>query len=211
MPDKELITVLTGDLVDSTGLGAAKTTRALRALEASAAAQAAWHGAPLHFTRHRGDGWQVVLMRPELAWRSALAFRAALRTLGQEYDSYFGFAQDHADATFGPDLNSATDPVFAASGHALDYVKARSGLRMSYSGFGPWEAITTLVDHISQDWTPAQAAAVEQVIAPNKATTQTEAAKALGKSRQAVSKALEAASFPQLDYALRCIEDMVDA
>ena len=58
------IAVLTGDLVASTTLGEARIARAFQALADSAALQAAWHGAPLRFTRHRGDGWQVALARP---------------------------------------------------------------------------------------------------------------------------------------------------
>ena len=114
------IAVLTGDLVHSTELGPEKIERAFKALEDCAQVQEAWHGAPLHFTRHRGDGWQVVLARPEMALRSALAFRAALRAEGEEFDSYVGISDGNASQPIGPNLNSEISEVFHEAGSALE-------------------------------------------------------------------------------------------
>ena len=90
------------DVMDSTrpqprsripGMTAPHIARAFAALGACGDLMEPLNGAPLHLTRHRGDGWQAVLVRPELALRAALAFKAALRAEGAEFDSYIGIAE----------------------------------------------------------------------------------------------------------------------
>lgn len=92
---KTHIAVLTGgDIIGSTQMAPpADLERAFDALSACAETQAEWHGEDLHFTRQRGDGWQVRLARPELALRSALAFRAALRCEGKEFSTFIAVAE----------------------------------------------------------------------------------------------------------------------
>ena len=206
MPSQH-IAVLTGDLVHSTKLGPEKIELAFKALEDCAQVQETWHGAPLHFTRHRGDGWQVVLARPEMALRSALAFRAALKAEGDEFDTYIGIADDYIDTEISEDLNKETAPVFANSGIALEYAKATPENRFSYQGHAFLEAVTTLIDFVSNSWTPTQAATVSPLIEPEGGRTFTDVAGLLGKSRQAVTKSVEASGWSRLDHALRCIED----
>ncbi|CUH66696.1 hypothetical protein TG4357_02584 [Thalassovita gelatinovora] len=205
------IVVLTGDLVGSTAMTPAQVARAIDALSDCAAMQSDWHGAPLHFTRHRGDGWQAVLARPALALRSALAFRAALRSEGSEFDSYMSLAEGPVTGSVGPDLNAETADVFVASGDGLDMLKLLSlSERMVYSRSGKGgalNAVTVLADHISQHWTPAQAAAIQPFLAPGDDPSYTEVARTLGKSRQAVTKALDAAAYPALKIALQSIEE----
>ena len=207
------IAVLTGDLVGSTGLSPAEVAQAFDALIDCAAMQADWHGAPLHFTRQRGDGWQVALARPALALRSALAFRAALRCEGGEFDSYISIAEGEVTGAIGPDLNAETAAVFVTSGDGLDILKLLSLSERvvyvddAYDEGGPLNAVTVLADHISQGWTPAQAAAILPFLTPGDEPSYTEVAKALGKSRQAVTKALDAAGYPALKRALHSIEE----
>ncbi len=200
------IAVLTGDLVNSAGLGADKIARAFRALETCAAVQAGWMGAPLHFTRNRGDGWQVALARPELALRSALAFRAALRSEGKEFDSYVSIAEGPAPAVLG-DLNGQTEAVFTTSGRGLDDLKAiRTRIRIIHDDPGPLGAAIILADHLTQGWTAAQAQAILPMLAPGYDGTYSDLAHRLGKSRQAVTKALEAAGEQVLSLALTRLE-----
>jgi len=202
------IAVITGDIVGSTALGPAKLERAMAALAASAKVQAGWHGESLRFTRNRGDGWQVVLARPEMALRSALAFRAALRAQGSEFDSYFGIAKGDASLALNNDLNAETGNVFKHSGDNLEGLKEIRNLdvRMGYVGDGEINAVIALADHLSQGWTPPQAAALLPLLNPDAAVTQTQVAKKLGKSRQAVAKSLEAAHYRPLSRALNSME-----
>jgi hypothetical protein len=200
------IAVLTGDLVNSTALGAEKTERAMQALLACAETQEVWMGAPLHFTRSRGDGWQVVLARPEMALRSALAFRATLRIMGRSIDTHIGFAVGaHGEEQL--DLNSATSEVFILSGRALDMVKAGRG-----ACFEPHDTIRNagayiLADEVSRNWSPAQAAAILPKLAPGRTERNVAIARRLGKSHQAVYKAQEAGWLAPLLIALERVEE----
>lgn len=201
------IAVLTGDLVNSTGLGPAKVEQAFAALEDCAKQQAAWMGGEsLRFTRHRGDGWQVALAEAKYALRSALAFRASLRALGKEFDSYMGLAEGDINPPLQPDLNDETSAVFTHSGRSLEGAKTAQPLRIHFAattaGSGTKAAAFALADCISSDWSAAQASAILALFEPNTDKTQSEIARNLGKSRQAVKKALTAAKYDQLAFAL---------
>ncbi|WP_417255611.1 hypothetical protein [Celeribacter halophilus] len=203
------IAVLTGDLVNSTGLGPENVERAFDALEACAKMQADWmEGQSLHFTRHRGDGWQVALADPKYALRSALCFRAALRALGEEFDSYIGIAEGEIEGEIGPDLNEETDEVFAKSGLMLESTKRSAHEKIGYLHSGTVVAATILLDYLSSQWSPTQAATVLLFMGKErtKAITQSAAGKILGKSRQSVAKSLEASHFRIISDALINIE-----
>ncbi|SMR72916.1 hypothetical protein SAMN04488030_1664 [Aliiroseovarius halocynthiae] len=203
------IAVLTGDIIGSTQMSPEDLERAFDALTTSAEVQAEWHGESLHFTRQRGDGWQVRLARPELALRSALAFRAALRCEGKEFSTYMGLATGHAKPHIsGVDLNTSTEQVFVGSGHQLDCMKLiYANIEMLHATNGSVGAAFVLADRISQSWTPAQAAAMLPMLAPGNSPSHSEVARALGKSRQAVAKALEGAGYDAVWMALGNIEN----
>lgn len=197
--------VLTGDLVHSTSLGRAQIDAAFAALEACATAQEAWHSAPLLFARHRGDGWQVRLARPERALRSALAFRATLRALGT--DAYLAVAEGPAPAELTESLNAQTGEPFTTSGRDLDAMKqAKTDIRMTHANGGAHAAAFALADFISRDWTEAQAEAMRVMLDPDRPSF-TDVAATLDKSRQAVSKALYSAGIEPVTVALMALEE----
>ncbi|WP_394177901.1 MarR family transcriptional regulator [Yoonia maritima] len=201
------IAVLTGDIVGSTALGAAQLEHALSALEHCANAQADWMGTSLHFTRHRGDGWQVALAKPHYALRSALAFRAALRSHNPDFDSYIAIATGEAPSVLPTDLNRESSEAFIRSGQALDDLKAtKHAQRMLHKDQSAIGAATILADHISQGWTQAQAAAILHSITPLEDISYTHIAQTLGKSRQAVTKSLDGAGFGAIELALETLE-----
>lgn len=203
------IAVLTGDIIGSTQMSSEELERAFDALSASAEVQAEWHGEDLHFTRQRGDGWQVRLARPELALRSALAFRAALRCEGKEFSTFMAVAEGEAGLILpGIDLNMSSELVFVKSGRLLDLLKERLDLGQMGSLQAPGLAASfALADHISQSWTPAQAAAILPMLALGKPPSHSEVARGLGKSRQAVTKALEGAGSEAILIALTAVEN----
>ncbi len=203
MTDKtRKIAVLTGDIVSSTALGPEKLERAFDALRDCAEMQAEWMGENLHFTRHRGDGWQVALAEPKYALRSALAFRAALRAEGAEFDSYIGIAEGDVRGPLEANLNNQTDAVFIESGHALDMASIIEPADFEFPTDKQRNAILCLADHISKTWTSAQAAVMLGMLSPRTETTYTEIANALGRTRQAVTKSLEAAGYKAIERAL---------
>lgn len=201
------IAVITGDLVNSTALGHIKIEQAFATLEACAKVQADWYGAPLHFTRHRGDGWQVILTRPKMALRSVLAFRATLRTKGSEFDSYMGIAEGDVVGDIGPDLNVETADVFTDSGRNLTTVREKLSWQRIECNIDAIQAVSILADDITLGWTPTQAETVLQFMDPNKKHNKTKVSKTLGKSRQAVTQTLSAASFGAIHLVLKLIED----
>ena len=67
-------------------------------------------------------------------------------------------------------------------------------------------AATILADHLVQSWTVVQAQTVAAALAPDSPVTHAQIAETLGKSRQAVTKALKAAGFDHLDLALATLE-----
>lgn len=205
--DASNIAVMTGDLVNSGQLGEDNIARAFAELEKCADQQAQWYGTPLHFTRHRGDGWQVVLYQPMNAVRTALAFRAALKALGDAFDSYIGIAEGPVAHEVGPDLNQETAEVFVKSGEALEELKAtKTTVRMVHDSLGMIDAAIIFADRLAQDWTPAQAQAIAMMLGPDGPITYSETADKLGKSRQAVTKALKAAGIDHLTLALETID-----
>lgn len=199
------IAVLTGDIVGSTALGPEKLERAFDALRDCAEMQAEWMGESLHFTRHRGDGWQVALAEPKYALRSALAFRAALKAEGSEFDSYIGIETGLRPPQLTKDLNQQLSKVFVNSGRILERLKVQEnlGLRIAYPACA---AVSILVDHIASSWTAIQARAALEMIPPNSNLTYTEVAKRLDKSRQSVTKTLDASAILKIDLALSHIE-----
>lgn len=202
------IAVLTGDIIGSTQMSPEELERAFDALSASAEVQADWHGEDLHFTRQRGDGWQVRLARPELALRSALAFRAALRCEGKEFSTFMAVAEGEAGPVPpGVDLNKSSDQVFVESGRYLDQMKNfAKPLELAHTALGKTSAAFVLADNISQGWTPAQAAAILPLLKPGNKVTYSDVAQFLGKSRQAVSKSLDGAGFHAIWLALEYSE-----
>jgi hypothetical protein len=210
--------VLTGDLVRSTDLPADTLATAFDALEEAAAEMSVWQGAAwakvpavqrdARFTRSRGDGWQIVLARPELGLRAALFLRAALRAIGQDLSTRIAIATGEGHLPAGGNLNQATGPVFVASGRALDGLSPH---RQMVHASGGWAgAATRLADHISQDWTVAQARAMKFMLWRDGRTHNT-AAHQLGITRQAVAQSLTAAGFPALRDSLTLIEAAPDA
>ncbi|MBU2993526.1 hypothetical protein Q4555_13210 [Octadecabacter sp. 1_MG-2023] len=202
------ITVLTGDLVGSVTLGPEKVEQAMAALETAAKGMESWTGSPLRFTRHRGDGWQAVVEKPKLAIRAALMFRAALRSLGGEFDTYIGLAEGTSPDVIKTDLNKMTGAVFTLSGAALELIKASNpSIRMDYREARTENATLILADHISQSWTPTQAELMRVVLSPqNEDMPYTELAEIFGKSRQTIAKSLDAAGRDAFIMALHSQE-----
>ena len=154
-------------------------------------------------SRNRGDGWQIRMDIPRMALRAALLVRAEIRSRGNDLSTRIAIAIGHAEADTPNDPNESIGAVFVASGRLLDGMPR--GTTMAHASGGALSATTRLADHISQNWTKAQAAAMVHALTPNP-PTRAEIGRALGKSRQAVDQALTAAGYPALSDALRMIE-----
>lgn len=208
MTTPQTIAVLTGDLINSTALGPAGIDRAMDALRDATQTVEGWGiCGPLHFTRHRGDGWQIVVDDPRYALRVAILLRATLRAMGP--DTYIGIAEGPVDHPVGPNLNTENGPVFAVSGRALENAKT-SDYAINHSRQAA-EAMAILLNRICTEWTTVQAATIAAAMNnPNNDLRLSDIAERLGKSRQSVTKTLESAWYWDITDALLHLENSCD-
>lgn len=202
------VAVVTGDLALSTELGSGAVDAIFAALAHYVAENAHWIGDS--FTRQSGDGWQILVPYPQHGLRSALAIRAFLKSQNGDVETYISIAEGRLDAPPPRDLNQTNEEIFVRSGRELTILKERAkrdGILLAHWDFGPAASVGYLADHISQSWTPPQAQAMALYLDPYAADlSYTEAADALGKSRQAVTKSLKAAGKDALLKALFTLE-----
>jgi len=196
--------VITGDIVASTTFVRARFDACLAALDHGAACLAEWVGAPVHMTRHRGDGWQIAISTPPIApLRAALVMRAALRSVDKSAQTRMAMALGPGTIPDHGDLNHASGNAFVASGRLLDQLTGPATLADARgAAFG---AAAALADEISTGWSLAQARSVLPMLAPDR-PTQDQVATELGITRQAVRQSLMAAGFPAIAAALDMLE-----
>ena len=208
MSEPQSIAVLTGDLINSTALGPAGVDRAMDALRDAAQTVEGWGiCGPLHFTRHRGDGWQIVVDDPRYALRVAVMLRATLRAVGA--DTYIGIAEGPVDHPAGPNLNTENGQVFAMSGRALELAKT-SDYAITHARKAA-QGIAILLNRICTEWTTVQAATIAAAIRPpTNDLSLTDIAERLGKSRQSVTKSLQSAWYWEITGALFLLEKSYD-
>ena len=201
------IAVLTGDLIGSRSLQGNNLTSCIKALNQTAIDLADITGNSLHFSRHRGDGWQVVITKPEFAPRAALAFRTSLKALGKNFDSYIGIAEGIQSDPLPTDLNEAIGQVFVDSGFALDQIKqGKSDARMATSTrHHKMEALLLPLEFIFNGWTEKQAEAIYLNLV-QKNYSMNERASELGITRQALEKRLKSAGALYVHQALQIWE-----
>jgi hypothetical protein len=198
--------VLTGDLVGSTRAGPTAVEAAMAALGAGAQVVAGWTGADTRFTRFRGDGWQIYLEDPGLAFRACLYLTACLRAgdagLATRIAAGIGAV---AELPAGR-LDSAGGAAFELSGHALDTMPRGRRLVLAAPAL-PGEAagVFALADALSRHWTAKQAEALTLALAPG-APSQSEMAAKLGITQQAFAIRLNGAGLWGLDESLRLFE-----
>ncbi len=205
MEQVNLAAVLTGDLVGSTQKTPDQAERAISALSRTAARVGYWHGASPAFSWSRGDGWQVWLNRPHLALRTALIFRAAVRSLPDKIDTRIAVAIGMVTSPATPDLNAETGTPYITSGRALEQMEPHRTLRVVGAG-GALAAAAVLADHTASGWTIAQASAMDIALDTNKPVDR-EIAKTLEISQQAANKRLASAGFHAINQALDLIEN----
>ena len=200
------IAVLTGDIVGSTSLTKGDLSAIYAALQTAGDAIGTWSTIQHStlFSRHRGDGWQMYLHSPQQTLRAAMVIQAHVRSVAKPFATRISIATGLGVAPDQPDLNLQTGPVYAQSGRGLDQMAPDQ--RLVWASTDNIAAVTRLADHISQQWTAAQAQTAAALLIPN-APTQAVAAQALGISRQAVGQAAAAAGVPALLDALQITED----
>lgn len=202
--------VLTGDFVRSRQGGRADLQAAFDVLRSGCDSLAAWHGAPLRLTRYRGDGWQCLLARPELSFRSVLYLIACLRAAGT-LDTRVGLGCGSVPVTGGRDLSDADGTAFRRAGDAIDGIARGRRIAVSAEGVPPLApAVAALLDAVSQGWTEAQAEVLLDTLPPGAETgrkSQEVIAQAIGIRQQSVADRLDAARYWAVAEALDCLEN----
>lgn len=198
--------VLTGDIVESSALSAGALAETMAALDEAAKEISGWGGWMIvGFARSGGDGWQMAMDRPALAFRAALYLQAVLRRISKARATRLAIAI--GDGTLPeaerPNPNEGHGPAFTASGRLLNEISGQA--RMAHAAGGAEAAALRLADHVSQGWTVAQARALCQVLPPG-APPRAEIASELGITRQAVNQALWSSGFLAIEDALDFLE-----
>lgn len=200
--------VLTGDLIASTQAGAPAVDRAMAVLSAAADEIAGWSMTEnvvvgdTHFTRFRGDGWQIVVSISHFGLRAALLMYARLAADPGLPKTRIAVGISTIDRLTGPGLSDADGAAFAISGRALSQIERGEHLRVAGNKITPIRAsLISLLDDRISDWTPEQAEAVAHVLAPD-APTQAAIAATLGISPQALSARLTGARWPTIRRVL---------
>ncbi|UWQ03622.1 MarR family transcriptional regulator [Aliiroseovarius crassostreae] len=202
------IAVLTGDIVNSSALSLKELDLALETLNLATKCFSDWptESPPLTtaFARRGGDSWQTILETPKLALRAALFLRATLMGAGP-FQTRIAIATGEGSLTDKAmkDPNYGHGPAFTHSGRLLEKLPRNS--LMQHADGGPLSAAYLLADHISREWTQAQAATMALALAPTRRTQQ-DIAEHLGISRQAVAQSLKSAGYTAINAALELIE-----
>lgn len=200
-----IVAILTGDLIGSTAVPPEAVERSMR-LIANCAGEI---GQDTDFTRFRGDGWQIRLLRPGDCLWACLLILARLRAvdgalgcriaigIGEEYD------------TNANTLSTAMGPAFTASGRTLDQMKpdrliALGSLPTKPDSFR--HLAITIAATLAARWSREQAEAMALKLDVDSPAGDRESndriARQLGITRQAVDARLKAADYPILNDAI---------
>lgn len=160
--------VLTGDVVNSTRLPLAQRTYLATVFTTVGESIRKRFGRdllPLGMETIRGDSFQTLISRPELALRLALLVRAAVRSNRSTGFAGVRIAIGIGAVEFvGNRVSEGLGPAYELSGKRLDNMKRdeRMGVDCGLTGFDTdtWNIVLRLMDALVEPWTPKQAAAV---------------------------------------------------
>ena len=195
--------VLTGDLISSRDHSAAQVDAALNCLrEASERIPRHHPDFSPRFTRHRGDGWQMICL-PRHALTACLVLMAALRAADIGLKTRVAVGVGPMPPLSTEDLSAAHGRAFEISGDLLDKLSRQRGpetIMIDGDGNYLWQkGIFSLTDWIVQGWTAQQAEAV--LLALTDILTNAERARSLGISRQAFEARLKGSGLDSMERA----------
>ena len=206
--------VLTGDIVNSTRLSSQALASVFASLEETADMIRSWTQRDVPgLDRHRGDGWQFVPPHPMFSLRAALALRASVRRLGDEFDTRI--AVGIGPGVVRENLGGSEGQAFELSGRLLSLLGGAHRLAADASGLHPdrphgpewalFKGMFRLGDAISSGWTTRQAELFLLQSAPRPPSA-AEIAGRLGVSRQAVESGFNRAGGDALTAACESVE-----
>jgi len=161
----------------------------------------------------RGDSWQMLLGRPELAMRAAVFLRASLIGSGKA-DSRISIGLGTIDNISERQLLMSTGEAFSLSGHGLDELTGYSEMTIKISrSSGPlfeWlPVVANLCNSLIKQWTRRQAEVIIFAIDPEEPTHEEIAEKLTpAVTKQAVTKILNGANWHSLREVINQFEKM---
>lgn len=206
-PDHSIHAVLTGDVVNSTGLGNEVGDLLQSSLQRELSAYL------VEF--YRGDSFQAYLEMPEVSLRLALLCRAlaiGLPTAGEEMET----ADLRISIGIGPVIQPVRAPgtakgeAFLLSGRGLDSIQGTRKRLTIISGHAiadiAMEAMANHLDAIFRDMTSKQAAAIAWLL---KGASQQEVTAKLSKSKSTVSQLVAAGNWALIEETLKQFESLI--
>ena len=207
----ENVAVLTGDLIASTDAGAETVDQAMAVLADASRKIGLWAQADTRFTRFRGDGWQIYLDFPGLAFRACLYLIARLKASGCNLETRVSVGIGTVERLGTVNLSDASGAAFTVSGHGLDDMP-RSG-RLAISGVKHmarfFTGIYAQAEFQAYRWSREQAEAVAIALESHQDPadpTIEELARSLGITRQAFQARLKGAGYHALTEILFAFE-----
>jgi hypothetical protein len=211
-PSRGIKAVLTGDLVGSRQLDARTVESAMDRLRDAADVVGQLAECRTHFTRFRGDGWQIFLDVPGLVLTACVYMTARLRSADLNVETRIAAGLGSVDAMPADSLEAARGDAFTISGHLLDQMPRHQRLALYGSRNVSGDLVTdfhtaifALVEVQIGRWSAPQAEAVALALDPEW-LTQADVAARLGISRQAAQKRLSGAGFGALRLAMHAFE-----
>lgn len=208
MEKKKLFAVITGDIAGSSRLEGEQRRKLLDEIYKSFAAVdeiAGNDSVAFRFEVFRGDSFQGVLAKPEMALKTSLIIRAFIRkafktTLKDAFDARIAIGIGTIDLM--PELHGGEGDgeAYRNSGPYLDKMNQTKGF---LSIITPWEEANkellveaALLDTIISRWTPAQAEVVSEYF---KGKTQAEIAEQFNISQPGLRKRLLSANLQAIE------------
>jgi len=202
MDQQDLCTVFTGDLIKSRQASAAAVDQTFDILSDAATVLGAAWDLDLRFTRHRGDGWQVVLTQPGRLLDAAIYFVARLRAGQTGIATRISIGVGTVETLGTRDLADATGPAFFVSGDHLTKMARNRMIALAGQGIGAAQvAIIDLAECIAAGWTASQAEVVALQL-EGRFPRQEDIAAELKVTRQAVQSRLASTGLSYFDNAL---------
>lgn len=210
-PPHKAFAALTGDLVKSRGLSAEQIRLAkLTLADAAGRIQALWQNVCGTVDFYRGDGWQMLLSKPQWTLRSCLLLRATMIAARQP-DTRIAAGFGAVESIDQQRISQSTGKAFELSGHLLDTIGLHRRLAAILADDAPptlaiLPAAFALADAVCQKWTPRQAELVGLVL---QGIRQNIAAQTVNPpiTPQAVARHLKAAGWFAIQAALETVED----
>lgn len=201
---REIVAVVTGDLVGSRNSEPKTVEAAMELLKAAAMDIDEWFDHhETRFTRFRGDGWQIHVAEYTHALRATIYIFARLRAAGLAIATRAAIGIGTADSLGTENLADARGTAFEASGRALDNLGRIHRLAIAGEHVTAFHRIIVrLIDELIGRWTKEQAEAVALYIHPDNPTL-VEIAARIGITPQAVSYRLNGAGATVLRRALQ--------